>query len=130
MDSMKSITKDYIIAAPVNEVYKALTDGPTAELWGAAPAKVEAREGGEFSYWDGDIHGVFTKLVPNRLIEQDWYGHDNPTWRYTVSFILEGDDASTKVHMTYSGDIVDEQKDLADWDDYYFEPIKKLLAKQ
>lgn len=31
--------------------------------------------------------------------------------------------------MTFSGDIQDEQKDLADWRDYYFDPIKKLLEK-
>lgn len=127
---MKSIQQDYVIEAPVSEVWKALTDGPTAEQWGAAPAKVDAHEGGEFSYWDGDIHGTYTKLVPEKLIEQDWYGHDNPTWKYTVSFALEGDDKTTNVHMVYSGNILDEQKDIADWRDYYFDPIKKLLEKQ
>jgi activator of HSP90 ATPase len=127
---MKSITQDYIIQASIGEVYKALTDGPTAEQWGAAPAKVDARESGEYSYWGGDIHGVFTKLVSQKLIEQNWYGHDNPTWKYTVSFAFEGDDTSTTVHMTFSGDIQNEQKDLADWRDYYFDPIKKLLEKQ
>lgn len=126
---MKSITQDYTIQAPVEEVYKALTDASTTEQWGAAPAKVDAREGGEYSYWDGDIHGVFTKLVPQKLIEQDWYGHDNPTWKYTVSFTFEGNDKATTVHMVFSGDIQDEQKDLADWRDYYFNPIKKLLEK-
>lgn len=126
---MSQLEQTYIIQAPVSEVYKALTDGPTAEQWGATPAIVEAREGGEFSYWDGDIHGVFTKLVPQKLIEQDWYGHDNPTWKYNVTFTLEGDDKSTTVRMVYSGNILDEQKDIADWHDYYFDPIKKLLEK-
>jgi activator of HSP90 ATPase len=126
---MKSIHQDYIIEASVSEVFKALTNGPMAEQWGAAPAKVDARKGGEFSYWDGDIHGIFTKLVPEKLIEQDWYGHDNPTWKYTVSFSLEGNDKTTTVHMVFSGDILDEQKDISDWRDYYFDPIKKLLEK-
>ena len=114
MNRMKSIQQDYVIKASVKEVWKALTDGPTAEQWGAAPAKVDAREGGKFSYWDGDIHGVYTKLIPQQLIEQDWYGHDNSTWKYTVSFTLEGDGKTTTVHMIYSGDILDEQKDIAD----------------
>jgi activator of HSP90 ATPase len=127
---MKSIQQDYVIKAPVSGVWKALTDGQTAEQWGAAPAKVEAHEDGEFSYWDGDIHGIFTKLIPEKLIEQDWYGHDNPTWKYTVSFTFEGDDETTTVHMVYSGNILDEQKDIADWRDYYFDPIKKLLEKE
>lgn len=126
---MKQIEQTYEIKAPVSLVWKALTDGPTAEQWGASPAKVETREGGEFSYWDSDIHGTFTKLVPEKFIEQDWYGHDNPTWKYTVSFSFEGDDETTKVRMIYSGNILDEQKDISDWREYYFEPIKKLLEK-
>ncbi len=126
---MKQLEQTYTINAPVSAVWKALTDGPTAEQWGAAPAKVDAREGGEFSYWDGDIHGTFTKLVSEKLIEQDWYGHDNPNWKYTVSFAFEGDDKQTAVHMIYAGDILDEQKDIADWRDYYFDPIKKLLEQ-
>jgi len=126
---MKSFTQYYTIQAPVNEVYKALTDGPTAEQWGAAPAKVDAREGGMFSYWDGDIHGVFTKLVAEKFVEQEWYGHENPDWKYTVTFTFEGDNRATTVRMVFSGNIVDERKDIADWRDYYFEPIKKLLEK-
>ena len=121
---MTQIQQTYIIKAPVSKVWKALTDAAVAEQWGAAPAKVDPREGG---YWNGDIHGIFTKLVPQELIEQDWYGHDNPTWKYTVVFALEGDDTSTTVHMVYSGNILNEQKDIADWKDYYFDPIKKLL---
>ncbi|HJQ09182.1 MAG TPA: SRPBCC domain-containing protein [Candidatus Saccharimonadales bacterium] len=69
---MKQLEQTYSIQAPVSAVWKALTDGPPAEQWGAAPAKVGAREGGKFSYWDGDIHDIFTKLVPEKLIKQDW----------------------------------------------------------
>jgi len=127
---VKQIEQTYIIKAPVSEVWKALTDGPTAERWGAAPAKVNAIEGGEFSYWDGDIHGVYTKLVHNKLIEQDWYGHDNPTWKYNIIFTFEEEDNATTVHMVYSGNILNEQKDIKDWQEYYFDPIKRLLEQQ
>ena len=127
---MKQTEQTYTIKAPVAKVWQALTDGPTAERWGASPAKVNAVEGGEFSYWDGDIRGVYTKLVPNKRIEQDWYGHDNPTWKYNVIFTFEGDDDSTTVHMVYSGNILDEQKDIKDWQDYYFTPIKELLERE
>jgi len=126
---MKQVEQTYIIKAPISKVWQALTDATVAEQWGAAPAKVNAREGGEFSYWDGDIHGVYTKLISEKLIAQDWYGHDNPTWKYNVVFTFEGNDEMTTVHLAYSGDILDEQKDMADWKDYYFDPIKELLEK-
>ena len=126
---MKQFEQTYVINAPVSKVWQALTDAKVIEAWGAAPVKSEAIEGGEFSYWDGDIHGIYTKLVPEKRIEQDWYGHGNPTWKYNVVFTLEGDTQSTTVHMTYSGDVLDEEKDIADWRDYIFNPIKKLLEK-
>lgn len=127
---MSKLEQTYTIEAPVSKVWQSLTTAEMAERWGAGPAKVDAREGGEFSYWGGDIHGVFTKLVPEKLIEQDWYGHDNPTWKYTIVFRIEGNDKTATVHMVYSGDILDEQKDIKDWQDYYFTPIKELLEKQ
>lgn len=127
---MKTVEQDYIIDAPIKEVWLALTDAAYMERWEAGPAKSDAREGGEFSLWDGDIHGTYTKLVPEKLIEQDWYGHNNPTWKYTLSFSLEPKGDGTNVHMIYSGDIVDEQKDIADWRDYYFDPIKKLVEQK
>jgi uncharacterized protein YndB with AHSA1/START domain len=126
---MKQIEQIYIINAPLEKVWQALTTAELAEQWGASPAEVDAQEGGAYSYWDGDIHGIFTKLVPYQLIEQDWYGHDNPTWKYTVSFSFDGNASETKVHMVFAGDIQDEQKDIADWKDYYFDPIKKLLEQ-
>ena len=122
------IEQTYTINAPAAKVWQALTDAKTAEAWGAGPAKVDPQVGGEFSYWDGDIHGVFTKLVPQKRIEQDWYGHDNPTWKYKAVFTLEGDETTT-VKLTFSGTILDAQKDIHDWQEYYFTPIKQLLEK-
>lgn len=127
MTIMKTIEQTYTIEASLDDVWQALTDDDTAEKWGAGPAKVNAHEGGEFSYWDGDIHGTFTKITPKERIEQDWYGHDNPTWKYTVVFTFEVTGDATTVKMTYSGNIVDEQRDIKDWLEYYFGPIKRML---
>jgi len=126
---MRQIEQTYTIEAPVMKVWEALTSATVAEQWGAAPAMADPQVGGEYSYWGGDIHGVFTKLVPYELIEQDWFGHDNPTWKYTVSFAFVDDGRATRVHMLFSGNIQDEQKDINDWRDYYFVPIKKLLEQ-
>lgn len=97
---MQTITQDYKIAAPVDKVWQALTDASVMEQWGAGPAKSDAVEGGKWSLWDGDIHGTFTKLVPGELIEEDWYGHDNPTWKYTIVFRFTEENDVTKVRMS------------------------------
>lgn len=124
---MSYIEQTYTINAPVEKVWWALTTADAAEAWGAAPAKFDASEGGEFSYWDGDIHGVNTKLIQNQLLEQDWYGHDHPEEKYKASFTFEPIDKGTVVKLHYSGNIYDEQRDIQDWQEYYFDPIKKLL---
>lgn len=125
---MKQIEETYTIKASADKVYQALTSDELAEKWGAAPANVDPREGGEFSYWDGDIHGIFTKLISNQLIEQDWYGHDHPERKFSAIFTFEENEGTTQVHLKFSGDIEDEQKDIADWRDHYFNPIKTLLG--
>jgi len=124
---MKQFQQTYVIQASLEKVWQSLTDAKTAEAWGAAPAKVDARENGEFSYWGGDIHGTYAKLVPNERIEQDWYGHDHPERKFKAIFTFETNDNATTVSLTFSGDIEDEQKDIKDWQEYYFDPIKKLL---
>ena len=126
---MGVLEQDYEINAPAAKVWEALTATDLMTQWSGSPALSDAREGGEFSLWDGDIHGTYTKLIPDQLIEEDWYGHENPTWKYQVSFTLISEGTGTKVHMVYSGDILDEQKDIKDWRDYYFDPIKKLLEQ-
>ena len=124
---MRQFQQVYTIQAPIEKVWQSLTDAETAEKWGAAPAKVDAREGGEFSYWDGDIHGTYVKLVPYELIEQNWYGHDHPERKFSAVFNFEAKGGVTTVRLTFSGEIEDEQKDKQDWREYYFAPIKELL---
>jgi uncharacterized protein YndB with AHSA1/START domain len=126
---MKAINQTYTIEAPISRVWEALTSAEIAEQWGAAPAKVNPTEGGEFSYWDGDIHGINTKVVPEKLLEQDWYGHDHPERKFKAVFSFEQKGDNTIISLNFSGHIEDEQKDVADWRDYYFDPIKKLLEQ-
>jgi uncharacterized protein YndB with AHSA1/START domain len=125
-----TIERTYTFNAPVEKVWWALTTAEGAEQWGAGPAKFDTFEGGKFSYWDGDIHGINTKIMPQMLLEQDWYGHDHPERKYMAKFALfTRNDGKVDVHLTHSGDHDDIDKDLADWDDYYFNPIKKLLEE-
>ncbi|HVQ44296.1 MAG TPA: SRPBCC domain-containing protein [Candidatus Saccharimonadia bacterium] len=124
---MKQIEQTYVIKAPLEKVWQALTTAEGAEQWGAGPAKFDATEDGEFSYWNGDIHGINTKVVSEKLLEQDWYGHDHPEEKYRAVFSFEMKGNTTLVHLAYSGHIYDEQRDIDDWREYYFDPIKRLL---
>ncbi|HEV7454820.1 MAG TPA: SRPBCC domain-containing protein [Candidatus Saccharimonadales bacterium] len=128
---MKQIEKTYTIQAPIAKVWQALTDAKLIEQWGAGPAKMGDTTGGTFSLWGGDIHGTNTKVVPEKLLEQDWYGHDDPSRCYKVSFAFAPlHEDMTTVKLIHADVPDDEAKDFEDgWRDYYFDPIKELLEK-
>ena len=124
-----SIEQVYDFNAPVSKVWQALTDATTMEQWGAGPAIMNAYEGGEWSLWGGDIHGTNTKVVPEKLLEQTWYGHDHPEREFIARFAFIANGSHSTVELSFTGNIEDEQKDVADWRDYYFDPIKKLVEQ-
>jgi len=127
---MHTIEQTYLIQAPLAKVWEALTDAAVAEQWGAGPAKMDPTEGGEFSYWDGDIHGTNTKVIPEALLVQDWYGHNYPERVYKVTFTLREDNGTTTVKLRQPNVPDEELQDMTEgWSDYYFDPIKKLLEK-
>ena len=125
---MLTIEQNYSINAPAEKVWDALTSTELMEKWGAGPVKFDARVGGKFSLWGGDIDGTNTKVEPNKLLEQDWYSHSTSDRRYKVSFSLHEKAGVTEVKVVHEGVTDSEFQDFADgWRDYYFDPIKQLL---
>src|SRR5690242_617236 len=82
--SSQKITVETAVAAPIQQVWRAYTTPEDIKQWNAASedwhttdARVDLREGGEFSSRmeakDGsvgfDFAGTYTKVKPNQLIE-------------------------------------------------------------
>lgn len=126
---MKSIKKTYEIKARVSAVWQALIDPKEISAWGAGPATMVSKAGTKFKLWGGDIYGVNTKVVKNKLIEQDWYGGD---WKQAsqCQIRLAGDDNSTKIELLHENVPDSEFDSIAEgWDSYYFGPMKQYLEK-
>ena len=70
---MKDFKKYFIISAPPEDIYRALTTEITIRLWTGDEVEIDPREGGEFSMWDGAIQGRFISLEPYNKIVQQWY---------------------------------------------------------
>ncbi len=73
LQSMKDFKKYYIIPATPEEVYAALTNKYTIQLWSGDVAVMSTDVDTEFSLWNGDIVGKNLKFEPNKLIQQQWY---------------------------------------------------------
>ncbi|MBI4062526.1 SRPBCC domain-containing protein [Candidatus Gottesmanbacteria bacterium] len=124
---MKAIRQIYTIHAPVDKVWEALVDPRVIEKWGGGPAKMSGKVSAAFSFWGGDIHGKNLKIVPKKLIQQEWISKDNDK-PGTVTFELKESGGVTTVTLTHEGISDESYNDLSNgWKNYYLGPIKKLL---
>lgn len=116
---MKEFKKYFIIPAPPEEVYLALTNEPTVMLWTGAPAQVDARPDGEFSLWDDSIAGRFIELEPNKKIVQEWYFGEQEA-ASIVTMKLHEDKKGTSLEVRHIN-IPDEAYEdiLEGWEDPY-----------
>ena len=124
---MKTYTQYYFIKATPEEIYTALTNPFTIELWTGQPAVMEEKEGIEFSLWNGDIVGKNLEFEKNRKIVQEWYFGDqeNPS---IVTILLIKTKKGTKVKLTHENipDIAYENMKMG-WDDFYFGNLKRFF---
>ena len=125
---MTNLEKTYSIQADLAAVYKALTEVPMIEQWTGSPATMEATEGGTFTMWDGDIHGINRELSASR-IEQDWKMASWPSFSKCV-FELKAIPEGTQVVLHHT-EVPEGSKESVStgWDEYYFGPLKALLEK-
>ena len=127
--STKILKQEYNIKAPLSKVWDALIDPKIIDKWGGGPAKMSDKVGFEFSLWGGDIHGKNTKVIPEKLLAQDWMGGDWEDYS-KLEFKLSFSSGVTTVELTQTGIPDSEFDDIADgWQRYYLGKIKEFLEK-
>lgn len=117
---MKDFKKYYIIAAPPDQVYLALTNEATFQLWSGDQAEIQAEPGGQFSLWDGSIEGEFLELEPSKKIVQRWYfGDQAEDSVVTIKLHPHGEGTSAELRHTNIPDV--DYQDIVDgWNETYF----------
>ena len=126
---MKTIKQAYLIDAPIEKVWNALVVPKEIENWGAGSAKMDDKVGTKFELWGGDIHGKNTRVVKNKILEQDWYGGDWPQ-PSKVTFLLSEENGKTKLDLIHENVPDEEAKNIDEgWKDYYLGPLKDYLEK-
>lgn len=120
---MKTFKKTFRINAEPSDVYAALTNPYTIELWSGYPAEMSTEAGSEFSLWEGDITGRNIEFVTDRKIVQEWYfGDQEEKSIVSISIQPEGDNSAVTIEHT---NIPDEDfNDIAEgWREYYMGAI-------
>lgn len=117
---MKNLKKYYIVSAAPEEVYNALTNPLSIQLWTGEPAVMSTEPGTEFSMWDGSIAGKNLEFTEGKKIVQEWYFGDN-TEPSIVTIILHPHKDGTSAELRHINIPDEDFDDIAEgWDNAYF----------
>ena len=117
---MKDFKKYYLIPATPDEVYLALTNPITIELWTGEAAEMSTEPGSEFSMWEGSIVGKNLEFEPGKKVVQQWYFDGQPE-ESIVTIKLHTDKAGTSAELRHTNIPDSDYDDMVDgWNDSYF----------
>jgi uncharacterized protein YndB with AHSA1/START domain len=127
---MKDYKQYYLIPATPEEVYLALTNPLTLQLWTGDKAEMSTEPGSEFSLWDGSIVGKNLEFEEGKKIVQQWYFGDQPV-ASIVTIKLHPNKKGTSVELRHTN-IPDE--DFADitegWNQSYFGALQEFYEEE
>ena len=126
---MKNFRKYYTIPAPAEDVYIALTNPVTIQLWTGEPAEMSTEAGSEFSLWEGSIVGKNIAFDPGKKLVQQWYFGEQ-TEESIVTIILHPQGNSTSVELTHTNSPDEDYEDIADgWNTDYFGSLREFYRE-
>lgn len=117
---MKDFKKYYTIPVEPEQLYNALTNPATIELWTGEKAIMSEEPGSEFSLWDDSIVGKNLEFEKGKKIVQEWYFGDEQEAASIVTIKFHEHKQGTSLEVRQSN-IPDEAFDeIAEgWDDVY-----------
>ena len=117
---MNAYKKYYLIPAPPEEVYKALTSADEIRFWTGEEAVMSTVPGSEFELFEGSIAGKNLAFETGKKIEQEWYfGEQQAPSLVTLKLHPHKKGTSVELHHT---NIPEEAYDdiTEGWDEAYF----------
>lgn len=126
---MKNYKTYFEIKAEPEDVFTALTNPFTIELWSGETAVMSAEAGAEFSIWGGDIVGKNLEVIENQKLVQQWYfeGEDDVEASIVTIKIWDkkGKSSIELLHTNIPDDAYDNI--VEGWNEAYLGAIKLLL---
>jgi activator of HSP90 ATPase len=124
---MKTFKKSFRINAEPSDIYSAITNPYTIELWTGYPAIMSEEQGSEFSLWDGDITGKNLEFVKDEKVVQEWYFGDKPE-QSIVTITIQPDNGNSLVTVEHVNIPDEDFADIAEgWREYYFGAIMNFF---
>jgi activator of HSP90 ATPase len=129
MDNKFTLTSTF--NAGTETLYNAWLSTQGHTLMTGSPARVDGRENGEFTAWDGYIWGAFLELEENKRIVQSWRTSEFPEGAEDsrVEVLLEEAEGKTKLTLIHTN-IPESQTESyrQGWEDFYFKPMREYFG--
>ena len=126
---MKDFKAYYIIPATESDIYSAITNPLTIQLWTGEEAIMSVEPGSEFSMWDGSISGKNMEFEDNRKIVQQWYFGDQQE-ASIVTIKLHPHKQGTSVELRHTNIPDTDYDDIVEgWNDNYFGSLQDFYAE-
>lgn len=127
---MSLIKQTYLIAAPPEEVWRALTDPSVIRQWTGAPAQYRLEAGAPYSLWGGEIIGEIIQVMPGERLVKTWKPENWERQDSVVTIALAPIGEGTRVELIHEN-VEEADADGTDegWNIYYLGAIKRLLER-
>lgn len=126
---MQDYKKYFILPAPPEEVFLALTNPLSIKLWTGEEAVMSTEPGSEFSLFDGSIEGRNLEFEENRKIVQEWYFGEE-TEPSIVTLKLHDHAKGTSVELRHSNIPDEAYEDMVEgWNEVYFEALHEFFEE-
>ena len=123
---MKDFKKYYLISAPPSDVYLALTNPLTMQLWSGEEAVMSTEPGSEFSLWGESIVGKNIAFELNKKIVQQWY-FESQSEDSIVTIKLHEDKKGTSIELRHTNIPDEAYEDIVEgWNTQYFGAIQEF----
>jgi activator of HSP90 ATPase len=126
---MPDYKKYYYIPAPPDEVYAAITNPISIQLWTGEPAEMSTVAGSEFSLWSGSIIGRNLEFEENKKIVQVWYFGDQEQ-ESIVTIKLHPDKSGTSFELLHTNIPEDDFEDMKEgWQNSYVDSLIEFFKE-
>ena len=124
---MKDYKRYFVVPAPAEDLWHALTNPFTIQLWTGEPAEMSTEPGSEFSMWDGSISGKNLEFEEFKRIRQEWYFGDQQE-PSIVTMILHPKGESTSVELIHTNIPDEDFEDICEgWNESYFGGLREFF---
>ena len=125
-----SLHEEIELKAAPQRIYEVLLDAKQFAAFTGMPAEIDAKPGGAFSMFGGQIVGRNVELVANQRIVQAWRPtHWDPGIYSIAAFVFKPTGGGTLVVLDHKGFPEGDFDHLEwGWHNHYWDPLKNFLS--